>query len=67
MDIEKVFREAGVVPGGLLIGLIHAALEDQRERITDAVIKELKSIGFQLYELGEKRIKDACLNIDVKN
>ena len=64
MDIEKVFREAGVVPKGSLIGLIHAALENQRERIADAVVKELKSIGFQLYDIGEKRIRDTCLNIN---
>ena len=36
MNIEKVFREAGVVPNGSLMGLIYAALEDQRKKCAQA-------------------------------
>ena len=46
----------------LLTDFIYMELLDQRRACADAVIKKLRSIGFQIYDKGEVAIREACLN-----
>ena len=45
-----------------LTKVINRVKQEQCEGCADAVIKKLRSIGFQIYNKGEVAIREACLN-----
>ena len=45
-NLEKIFREAGVVPDGALMGSIYAVLEEQRKLCSIAAMKAAMSDPF---------------------
>ena len=50
----------------VLLFLFHQGGEEQRQWREDAVIKKLRSIGFQIYDKGEVAIRDACINAGIE-
>ena len=45
-----------------MLNLLDANAAEQRELCADAAIVILKEIGFQIYDIGEERIRAAIIN-----